>query len=62
MFSVYSSLYGASYQPNILFAGAGSQQQNLNGSLTQDGLCDGHIAGKQSKVPFRRHRSDAVCY
>jgi hypothetical protein len=43
--------------PCILFAGAGSQQQIVNGSLTRDG----HTAGKYSDVLFWRHKSGVVC-
>ena len=35
--------------PNFcLFSGAGVQQKTVNGPLTQDGPCGGHVAGEHS--------------
>jgi hypothetical protein len=33
-----------------LFADGGGQQQTVNGSMTQDGLCGGHVAGEHSET------------
>jgi len=33
-----------------LFAGAGGQQQTVNGSLKQEGQCGGHVAGEHEET------------
>jgi hypothetical protein len=33
-----------------MFAGAGGQQQTVNGSMTQDTPCGGHVAGEHSET------------
>jgi len=33
-----------------LLAGADGQQQTVNGSLKQEGLCGGHVAGEHAET------------
>jgi hypothetical protein len=50
LFAVFERAFKSTLTYLYLFAGAGGQQQTVNGSLTQGTPCDGHVAGEHSET------------
>jgi len=48
--SRYTGPYKSTVTSIYLFAGADGQQQAVNGSLKEEGLCGGHVAGEHSET------------
>ena len=48
--SRYTGPYKSTLTSMYLLAGADGQQQTVNGSLKQEGLCGGHVAGEHAET------------